>query len=314
MGADIQSSRIDEREGFVQAQAIACSLERLGYEYEISVVKADFKAVKQLLFNKPLFIINLVEEIEGQCQLAYLVPAMLEAYNLNFSGSCALSYALTTNKIETKKILKQAGLPTPNWSLDGLDININKYIIKSVHEDASFGMGEDSVVSSNEVSEALRLKKQKYKGQWFAENYIDGREFNVALLYFNQILKVLPIAEIVFNNYPCSKPKIIDYEAKWDENSFAYKNTAREFLDERSPLAQELGDLAQKTWHLLGLKDYARIDFRVDAQGQAHILEVNANPSLAPDSGFIAAAQRAGIEFDQLIFSWLPKKEHAKIK
>lgn len=310
LGADKNSTRVDEREGYAQAQAIALSLERLGYESEIIYVNADFIALRNLSVNKPFYIINLVEEIEGQCILAHIVPTMLEAFNLSFSGASSLTYALTTNKIETKKLLKLAGLPTPAWSVNGDDLTgKEKVIIKSVHEDASFGIDEDSVVSASLAQKAILTKKQKLKGQWFAERYIDGREFNVALLFINQTLKVLPIAEIIFVNYPDSKPKIIDYDAKWDEDSFAYKNTAREFLSDKNPFYQQLSELAKKTWHLLGLKDYARIDFRVDSQGQTYILEANANPSLAPDSGFVAAAQHAGIDFDKLISNLLPKKE-----
>ena len=310
LGADKNSLREDEREGFIQAEEIASSLTRLGFQSEIILVSADLNKLKKILINKPYFIINLVEELEGDCRLAYLVPAMLEALGLNFSGASALSYALTSNKIETKKILKLAGLPTPAWSLNSSQLSgLQKIIIKSVHEDASFGIDENSVMPVKLAEQALKQKSQTHHGQWFLEEYIDGREFNVSLLCVNHVLKILPIAELVFINFPASKPKIIDYSAKWDINSFAYKNTAREFLDNNNPLAEELRILAEKAWHVLGLKDYARIDFRVCRKGRSYILEANANPSLAPDSGFVASAKQAGIEFDQLLFSLLPEEK-----
>jgi len=312
IGADKKSARPDEREGFTQAEALASSLSRLGFRSEIISVTSNFDALREFLTNKPFFIINLVEEIEGHCRLAHLVPAMLEAYNLNFSGASALSYALTTNKIETKKILERAGLATPRWSYDGLDLSSeDPVIIKSLHEDASFGIDESSIVPARCAAQTIKIKSQTYGGQWFAETYIDGREFNVSLLCINNILRVLPIAEIIFVNYPEYRPKIIDYNAKWEMNSFGYKNTARNFLDMKSFLAEELSCLAKKAWYLLGLKDYARIDFRVDLEGRCYILEANANPSLAPDSGFIAACGQVGLELDQVIFSFLPKTERS---
>ena len=110
------------------------------------------------------------------------------------------------------------------------------------------------------------------------------REFNISILGGNKGPKVLPMAEIIFENFPAGKPKIVGYEAKWDESSFEYSHTPRSFGVEKT-----------------NLKGYARIDFRVDKNDEPFILEINANPCLSPDAGFYAASQRVGYSFKQVV-------------
>jgi len=311
IGADPMSTRSDELEGYVQAQAIQASLKRLGFDSEIIRVGLDMLEYKKISDLKPFFVFNLVEEINNNCRLAFCAPAILESLGIIFSGASSLSYALCTDKIATKKILEQAGLPTATWSLDGLDLSgETQVIIKSVYEDASFGIDDQSIVPANLAAHALKQKKLSDTGSWFAENYLDGREFNVSLLYYNNKLHVFPVQELVFNNYPDSRPRIVGYDAKWQTESFAYNNTSRTFLNSHDPLAQELCRLSKLAWDLLGLSGYARIDFRLDHKNQINILEVNPNPSLAPDAGFVAAAEQVGMNYDQLIYAMLPKSKN----
>ena len=131
---------------------------------------------------------------------------------------------------------------------------------------------------------------------WFAEQYIDGREFNLALLGPAADPMLLPVAEMCFS-YPPGKPRIVGYKAKWEPGSFEYKNTFRRFdiPEADRGLLDDLRQLARRCWDLFGLNGYARVDFRVDATGQPWVLEVNANPCLSADSGFVAACREAGL-------------------
>jgi D-alanine-D-alanine ligase len=114
---------------------------------------------------------------------------------------------------------------------------------------------------------------------------------------------VLPPAETLFVGYPPDRPRIVDYEAKWAEGSFAYHNTPRRFAfgPEDRALVDELAALALRAWTLFGLAGYARVDFRVDAAGRPWILEVNTNPCIAPDAGFFAAAAEAGLSYQAMV-------------
>jgi D-alanine-D-alanine ligase len=116
---------------------------------------------------------------------------------------------------------------------------------------------------------------------------------------------VLPVAEILFVDFPPDRPRIVDYEAKWQADAFAYANTPRcfDFPAEDAALLAELERLALEAWRLFGLGGYARVDFRVDGAGRPTILEINVNPCLAPDAGFVAAAERAGLDYDSVIGS-----------
>ena len=108
---------------------------------------------------------------------------------------------------------------------------------------------------------------------------------------------MLPLAEIDFTAFPEDQVRIVDYQAKWDETSFAYHHTPRRFVDEAAEpiLCRQLRELALRCWSLFGLRGYARVDFRVDGSGQPWILEVNCNPCLSPDAGFAAALAPANI-------------------
>ena len=138
---------------------------------------------------------------------------------------------------------------------------------------------------------------------YFFEEYIGGREFNISILGGLSGPEVLPIPEIIFENYPAGKPKIIGYSAKWDESSFEYHNTNRVFgLEKTEPkLAVSLKQICLKSWNLFGLKGYVRVDLRVDENGKPWILEINSNPCLSADAGFYAASLEAGYEFTLVI-------------
>ena len=127
----------------------------------------------------------------------------------------------------------------------------------------------------------------------YAEQYIDGREFNLSVLASPQGPQVLPPAEIDFSGFPPGKPRLVGYRAKWEEGSFEFQHTPRrfDFPAEDGPLLDRLRDLALGSWRVFGLRGYGRVDFRVDEAGHPWVLETNTNPCLSPDAGFYAALQ-----------------------
>ena len=138
---------------------------------------------------------------------------------------------------------------------------------------------------------------------FFAEAYIEGREFNIALLANEYEPQILPPAEISFDCFPSGKARIVDYSAKWVEDSFEYNNTNRkfDFHPGDNKLLSLLSDISLKCWKLFNLNGYARVDFRVDKKGIPLVLEINTNPCLSPESGFVAAAGESGLKFDSII-------------
>lgn len=300
------ADRPDEADTIVTAEAVAAALQRLGYDSEIVRLGLDLSALAPLAAAGPGLVFNLVEALEGDAALAQLAPAALDHFDLPYTGSGLAAHHLTLSKTAAKHLLAGAALPTPEWSPDGGGFAADqRVIVKSDSEHASLGLDAASVVPAAEARREIAERERRFGGRFFAEAFVEGREFNLSVLATAQGPQVLPVAEILFVDFPAGRPRIVDYEAKWETGSAAYANTPRSFdfaTGDRALLA-ELRELALAAWRLFGLAGYARVDFRVDAAGRPTILEVNVNPCLAPDAGFAAAAARAGLDYDAVISS-----------
>ena len=300
-GAVAADSGADEQDVLVQADFVARTLAGLGYTPVAVPLTLDLAAARaRLLALKPAFAVNLVESIDGQGRLIHLAPALLDAVGLRYTGSATEAIFLTSHKPLAKQAMAAAGIPTPPWATAAEAPAFGgPYIVKSVWEHASIGIDDSSIVADpRKLPGLLRRRQRRHGGDWFAERFIDGREFNLALLAGPGGIELLPPAEMLFRDYPPGKPRIVDYAAKWDADSFEYNNTVRRF-DFPAGDADLLGRLrrvALDCARLFDLHGYARVDVRVDAAGTPWVLEVNANPCLSPDAGFAAAAAAAGLD------------------
>ena len=307
-------ANFDHQDVLYQSKAIADLLKELGFDpIEISVSLNLEELLAALTAINPSLVFNLVESVEGQGRLIHLIPSILDYLKLPYTGSKTEPLFLTSNKIMAKKLLIKAGILTsPALSLGELKYNkkveVNGlFIIKSVWEHASQGIDENSVISAknkDHLIKALQSKEDQLGGECIAEHYIEGREFNLSLLASPKGPEVLPPGEIIFEDYPQEKLKIVCYRAKWVEGSFEYLHTPRTFefssLQDYA-LLRRLKKIAIKCWNLFELHGYARVDFRVDKLNNPFVLEVNANPCISPDSGFVAAASQAGIDMKRVI-------------
>lgn len=300
------ADRPDEADTIVTAEAVAAALQRLGYDSEIVHLGLDLSVVARLAAAQPALVFNLVEALDGDSALAQLAPAALEHFGLPFTGSGLATHHLTLTKTAAKRLLESAGLPTPRWSADGSGFAAGeRVIVKSDTEHASLGLDAASVVPAAQAAAEIAARRRRFGSPFFAEAFVDGREFNLSLLETAEGPRVLPVAEILFLDFPPDRPRIVDYEAKWATESAVYASTPRsfDFAAGDASLISELSELALNAWRLFGLGGYARVDFRVDAAGRPTILEMNLNPCLAPDAGFVAAAARAGLDYDAVIGS-----------
>lgn len=294
----------DDVDTLLQVQVIGAVLREAGHKVRELAVDLNLHAVSQLHKQPDCIVFNLVESLAGKGSLAHLPIALLETLRMPFTGSSARTLALTTDKPLSKRLLRSAGLPTPDWWERTVAPDDRLVIVKPSHEDGSVGITAASVMRGSEFSAALDAQNAT---PLFAEAYVDGREFNVSLLATNapdgSDVEVLPIAEIRFVDFPSDRPRILDYEAKWAPDSAAYRGTVRHTLNanEETQLAARLTAIARQVWTLFEMRGYARVDFRVDASGQPWIVDINANPCLAPDAGFAAAATAAGMSFNEVV-------------
>lgn len=307
----------DERDVLIQAEAVAVALAELGHDTSRLSCSLDLEAARQqLAAQKPDLVFNLIESLGGYGSLISLFPWLLGALQVPYTGSGASAMALTSNKIAAKMRMRDAGLPTPACvgpcpaedllAATGSFLPSKTWIIKSVWEHASIGLGADSLLTAESMAtllDEMTGRAPVLGGACFAEEFIPGREFNISLLAGTGGPAVLPPAEISFDQFGPSQPHIVDYQAKWDESSFEYQNTPRcfDFKASDQALLNELAILSRRCWEVFGLRGYARVDYRVDEDGRPWILEINANPCLSPDAGFVAALNQAGVSFPEAV-------------
>ncbi|MBN2791484.1 MAG: ATP-grasp domain-containing protein [Desulfuromonadales bacterium] len=299
--------RIADSGSFAQAQAVLQALGQLGHDAELIVLSDNLRTFISRLENfSPDLIFNLCEGFWGDAHQEMNVAGVFELLGMNYSGSQPLCLGLTQNKLLTKKLLLQQGLATPKFRLAPPEENLPdvaelRYplIVKPAWEDASQGIEAASVVESLRLmSDRVAYIHEVYRQPALIEEFIDGRELNVAILADGG-LTTLPIAEITF---AADLPRpIVCFDSKWTPESAAYRGTKPVCPVQLTALETELiSEAAQSAFTLLNCRDYARIDIRLRDR-TPYILEVNANPDISPDAGLARSAGAAGLSYPQLI-------------
>ncbi|MFY9821007.1 MAG: GNAT family N-acetyltransferase [Thermoanaerobaculia bacterium] len=309
VGAEADPSTTDV---LAQVDLVAAGLDALGIPHQ-TVAVPDWQPWRSLASDNGAgtAVFNLMEAPPGRPEALLGAAAALELMGLPFTGSASGALWVTTDKLATRAVLAAEGLPVaPGGRLDPSCPSLLRrvpgpWILKPACEDASLGLEGDPVCSTLEAAVArARDLASRFPGQAVvAETFLPGRELNVSLLADEHGVQVLPIAEIVYEDFPEGMSRVLGYDAKWNEESFACIHTVRHFPDD--PADRELlartGEISRAAWRIFGLKGYARVDVRLDAAGEPRILEVNANPCLAADAGFMAAAGRAGLSAKDVV-------------
>jgi D-alanine-D-alanine ligase len=303
------------------------ALKRLGHRVTPIACSLNLARIRRRIQRiKPDVVFNRVESLGGSDAMMAAITLLLDTMQIPYTGNSTAALVATASKLAVKERLVRAGLPTPAWTdltrtagetKDAPSVprtpytepctiestnSQRRFILKSVLEHASFQMDDESIVATQDREQIMRLLRDREENTGrahFAEEFIDGREFNLSLI--GEPPQVLPPAEIDFSAFPRDKPRIVGHGAKWDATSFEFHNTPRrfEFPAADGPLLRRLSELALKCWQLFELRGYARVDFRCDAAGRPWILEINTNPCLSPESGFAAALQQGEISFAQ---------------
>ncbi|TSA29239.1 MAG: ATP-grasp domain-containing protein [Bacteroidetes bacterium] len=298
--------REDELDVLEQAATVETACMELGLSTARMEMDLDLgKAMRQILKEKPDIIFNLVESLDNRGEFAYMAPSLFSSLQIPYSGSPVIPLFLASNKVLSKQELRRLGLPTPEWFGTGETGKLNpagQYILKPVWEEGSLDLDESSVFkgSNNTMKQAAARKSAEH---YFIEEFVEGREFNISVLAGLQGPEVLPLAEMEFMDFPAGKPRILGYRSKWEEYSFEYTHTTRTFRvhEEDKALYGMLTDLCVACWQGFGLKGYARVDFRVNRNGEPLIIDINANPCLSASGGFAAALRQAGYSFTEAI-------------
>ena len=308
-----------------QVDIIDRTLKNLGYGTRQIPFTKNIEALCNILREEKIdLIFNLCETVDEDARLAGHPAALFELLNIPFSGSPSLAIMMTTDKIMTKRLLSGKGIRTPGYLLyDGSGyFNSSSLklpvILKPRYEDASVGIGQESVIEKeNDLKDYLWRMYSQF-GEIIVEEYVNGREFNVSVFGYPSP-RIMPIAEIDFSKFPERLHRIVGYKAKWDEDSFEYKNTQRLFdFDIEKSLLMEMERVSLQCFNYFSLRDYGRIDMRVDNQKRIYVIEINANPCLSPDAGFPASLAYGDINYSSMLQSFVQymncrvKNEHTK--
>jgi D-alanine-D-alanine ligase len=286
--------------------AIRKAIEKSGFE--TILIEADVSCFQKLREERPDFVFNIAEGI-GKGVRESQVPIMLDMLGIPYMGSDPLTLAIALDKARTKEVLAYYGIPTPRFQVlwngeDEICPDLNyPMFVKPLLEGSSIGISERSLVNNEQqLREITKELIDRLKEPVIAEEFLDGREFTVALL--GNEPRVLPIIELDFSSLP--KEKRFDcFEVKWylDDNKLVCP--AR--IDEK--LRNDIEKTAIKTFKVLRCRDLCRIDMRLDAKGVPNVIEVNPLPGLAPDpkenSRFPKACYAAGMSYDEIIGSVL---------
>lgn len=293
-----------------EKEDVARAIQALGYRCTIFNVDSDIlKLVQFLKEEQPDLIYNLCESIGNVSIHEMHAVGIYELMGIPYTGSDPLTLGTALTKVRVKEILSYHGLPTPRFQIFksagkmALDEHLRlPLIVKPSREDASIGIETASVVSSpNELKKRVRYVIEQFDQPALVEEYIDGRELNVAILG-NRKPIVFPISEIDMSTLPKQYHRIITYNAKWMKGTEEYEHT-RGICPALLPPALEaaIKEMALLAYSILGCRDYARIDFRLSKDHQPTILEVNPNPDISDEAGFARSAKAYGYSFEQLI-------------
>jgi D-alanine-D-alanine ligase len=292
-----------------EIDALLKGLEKEGFDARSINIEDDFdRLLRSLTAPRPDVVFNLVEFFNNNPLHEDRVAALYDLLQIPFTGSPPMTLAICQRKGLTKQILKAFRIPTPRYKLIkqkaipklmGLRYPL---IVKPAWEDASAGVTERAVVEDRgQLEKGARMILAEYKQPVLVEEYIEGRELGVSVMG-NKNPRVLPVEEMDFSDLPPDQRAIVTFESKWDPLSEVF-HTGKLVCPAKLPRSthQRVRKVALQTYQVMGCRDYARVDMRLDKSDNIFVLEVNPNPDLTEGVGFMASSAAAGISFSEAL-------------
>ncbi|MCK8060039.1 MULTISPECIES: ATP-grasp domain-containing protein [unclassified Fusibacter] len=279
---------------------VADALEAGGHNVEI--IDGNMNVIENIrAFLPPVtegekfgLVFNMAYGIQGESRYTH-IPAMLEMLGIPYVGSTPSGHAVALDKIITKIILQKNDIPTPNfWFFSSADEDMSgveyPVIVKPKMESVSFGLRV--VHNEADLKEAVAYIISEFHQQALVEAFIRGREFAVGLIG-NDPVEVFPVLEIDLEGDP-------DAIQTADDKKSAPR--AKICPAQITPeLEERMKDLSIKVFKSLGLRDFSRVDIRLDEKGDIYILEINSMASLGSTGSYVTAALAYGLDFNSLV-------------
>jgi len=302
---------IKDLEGIATVQeeidALVKALQKEGFDARAVNIEDDFdRLLKSLTSPRPDAVFNLVEFFNNNPLQEDRVAALYDLLGIPYTGAPPMTLAICQRKGLTKQVLKAFRIPTPRYKLvkqkavpklTGLRYPL---IVKPAWEDSSAGVTDQAVVEDRaQLEKRVRMILAEYRQPVLVEEFIDGRELGVSVMG-NKNPRVLPIEEMDFSDLPPDRRGIITFESKWNPLNEVF-HMGKLVCPAKLPrsIQQRVKKVALHTYQVMGCRDYARVDMRLDKNDNLFVLEVNPNPDLTEGVAFMASAAAAGISFSE---------------
>lgn len=269
---------------------------------EVQMYKGNDKLIPHLSIDRPDIVINLVDSVHGSEMLSSAIPASLDVAQIPYTGSSVYAFMITTNKYLVKETLKQYDIPTPDFEfVTSPNERIPKHlkyplITKLNNCNGSLGITNDAV-SDNETQLRKRLDYlfKTYKQPVIVEEFIEGRELSCVVLQSGEDFQVMFGEKVFTPKKDIRKYDFCSFDAVWKEpDSYFYEK-----YEDKSG---RLTSWSKKCFDAFGLADYAKIDIRIDKNGRAYFIDINANPALGPiDTATTTVSGMYGMDFEEVL-------------
>jgi D-alanine-D-alanine ligase len=289
---------------------VVSTLRAAGHDVRPLGVHDELKPIRDEIEGfKPHVVFTLLEQFHGEVIYDQNVVSYLELMRIPYTGCNPRGLMLARGKDLSKTLVHYHRIPVPAFAVFPLHRKVRRpgrlplpLIVKSRSEDASWGISQASVVDTDEkLAERVAFIHEKIGTAAIAEQYIEGRELYVGVLG-NERLRVLPVWELKFGSLAEGAWAIATEKVKHDPNY--QKRVGIEdgpAKDLSSELYARIQRMAKRVYRTLQLDGYARIDFRLSADGIPYFLEVNPNPEIAQSQEFATAAKHDGLAYPDLL-------------
>lgn len=289
---------------------VVSTLRAVGHDVRPLGVHDELKPIREEIESwKPDVVFTLLEQFHGEVIYDQNVASYLELMRIPYTGCNPRGLMLARGKDLSKTLVHYHRIPVPDFVVFPMRRKIRRprrlalpLIVKSVSEDASWGISQASVVDTDEkLAERVAFIHERIGTAAIVERYIPGREIYVGVLG-NERLRALPVWELEFGALPEGAWPIATEKVKHDTG---YQERRGILHGPAKDLPPELGAriqrAAKRIYRLLQLDGYARIDFRLSADGTPYFLEANPNPEIAESQEFATAARHDGISYPDLL-------------
>lgn len=288
---------------------VVSTLRAAGHDVRPIGVQEEIKPVRDEIENfKPHVVFTLLEEFHYQTAYDQHIASFLELMKVPYTGCNPRGLVLARGKDLSKTLVHHRRIAVPAFAVFPMHRKVKRpprlalpLIVKSLNEDGSHGISQASIVDTDEkLAERVAFIHERIETAAIAEEFIEGRELYVGVLGNNR-LKALPVWELKFGTmggaHQIATEKV-EHDTSYQERVGIVDGPAKGLPPE---VADRIQRTAKRIYRTLGLDGYARIDFRLSANGIPYFIEANPNPEIAKSQEFATAARHDGLNYPELL-------------